>query len=94
MTPEVKARHPYTVYDLVANIVHEGEPGKGTYKVHILHRATGQWYEMQDLHVTQRLSQMITLSEAYIQVIITLNACICQILLLFLYLLHLNKIMN
>ncbi|KAH0568896.1 U4/U6.U5 tri-snRNP-associated protein 2 [Cotesia glomerata] len=68
LTPEVKARHPYTVYDLVANIVHEGEPGKGTYKVHILHRATGQWYEMQDLHVTQRLSQMITLSEAYIQI--------------------------
>lgn len=68
LTPEVKQRHPYTTYDLVANIVHDGEPGQGTYRVHILHRATGQWYELQDLHVTQILPQMITLTEAYIQV--------------------------
>lgn len=68
LTPEVKAKHPYTTYDLVANIVHDGEPGQGTYRVHILHRATGQWYELQDLHVTQILPQMITLTEAYIQV--------------------------
>lgn len=70
LTPEVKQRHPYTTYDLVANIVHDGEPGQGTYRVHILHRATGQWYELQDLHVTQILPQMITLTEAYIQVCI------------------------
>jgi len=68
LTPEIKAKHLYTTYDLVANIVHDGEPGQGTYRVHILHRATGQWYEMQDLHVTQILPQMITLTEAYIQV--------------------------
>ncbi|XP_015191822.1 PREDICTED: U4/U6.U5 tri-snRNP-associated protein 2 [Polistes dominula] len=68
LTPEVKSRHPYTTYDLVANIVHDGEPGQGTYRVHILHRATGQWYELQDLHVTQILPQMITLTEAYIQI--------------------------
>ncbi|XP_050465376.1 U4/U6.U5 tri-snRNP-associated protein 2 [Cataglyphis hispanica] len=68
LTPEIKAKHPYTTYDLVANIVHDGEPGQGTYRVHILHRATGQWYEMQDLHVTQILPQMITLTEAYIQI--------------------------
>lgn len=70
MTTKVKAAHPYTTYDLVANIVHDGEPGQGTYRVHILHRATGQWYELQDLHVTQILPQMITLTEAYIQVTI------------------------
>lgn len=68
MTSEVKAKHPYTTYDLVANIVHDGEPDKGTYRVHILHRGTGQWYELQDLHVTQILPQMVTLTEAYIQV--------------------------
>lgn len=58
------------VYDLVANVVHEGEPasGKGTYRAHILHRGSGKWYEMQDLHVTEILPQMITLSEAYIQI--------------------------
>jgi U4/U6.U5 tri-snRNP-associated protein 2 len=53
---------------LVANIVHDGDPNKGTYRVHILHRGTGTWYEMQDLHVADVLPQMITLSEAYIQV--------------------------
>jgi len=68
LTPEIKAKHQYTTYDLVANIVHDGEPGQGTYRVHILHKATGQWYELQDLHVTQILPQMITLTEAYIQV--------------------------
>ena len=28
------------VYDLVANIVHDGQPesGKGTYRIHILHK--------------------------------------------------------
>lgn len=68
LTPEVKARHKHTIYDLVANIVHDGEPGKGTYRVHVLHKGTGKWYEMQDLHVTDILPQMITLTEAYIQI--------------------------
>ncbi|GBO20155.1 U4/U6.U5 tri-snRNP-associated protein 2 [Araneus ventricosus] len=58
------------IYDLIANIVHDGEPGsgKGTYRTHILHRGSGKWYEMQDLHVTEILPPMITLSEAYIQI--------------------------
>jgi len=68
--PEVQNAHPCTSYDLVANIVHDGEPGpdKGTYRVHVLHQGTGQWYEMQDLHVRDILPQMITLSESYVQV--------------------------
>jgi U4/U6.U5 tri-snRNP-associated protein 2 len=53
---------------LIANIVHDGEFGKGTYRVHILHKATNQWYELQDLHVVSILPQMITLTEAYIQI--------------------------
>lgn len=59
-----------TCYDLVANIVHDGNPndGKGSYRVHILHQGSKQWYEMQDLHVVDILPQMITLSEAYIQI--------------------------
>lgn len=59
---------PNSKYNLVANIVHDGEPNKGTYRVHILHKANGQWYEMQDLHVTEILPQMITLTESYIQI--------------------------
>jgi U4/U6.U5 tri-snRNP-associated protein 2 len=35
---EVRAKHNCTTYDLLANIVHDGEPTKGTYRVHILHK--------------------------------------------------------
>lgn len=34
----------------------------------LVSQGTGKWYEMQDLHVTDILPQMITLTEAYIQV--------------------------
>lgn len=68
LTPEIKAQHKNTMYDLIANIVHDGEPSKGTYRVHVLHKASGKWYEMQDLHVIDILPQMITLTEAYIQI--------------------------
>ncbi|XP_070544244.1 ubiquitin carboxyl-terminal hydrolase 39-like isoform X2 [Ptychodera flava] len=66
--PEVQKRHKYTTYDLMANIVHEGDPKKGTFRAHILHKGSGKWYEIQDLHVTEILPQMITLSEAYVQI--------------------------
>jgi U4/U6.U5 tri-snRNP-associated protein 2 len=57
-------------YDLLANICHEGKPdaGKGTYKVHVRHRGTGQWYQIQDLIVEEIMPQMIFMSESYIQV--------------------------
>ena len=41
---------------------------KGSYRVHILHKGTQTWYELQDLHVVDVLPQMITLSESYIQI--------------------------
>jgi len=62
--------HKNTSYDLIANIVHDGEPNKGTYRVHVLKQGNSKWYEMQDLHVIDILPQMITLTEAYIQVIV------------------------
>ncbi|XP_060876822.1 ubiquitin carboxyl-terminal hydrolase 39-like isoform X3 [Metopolophium dirhodum] len=68
LTPEVKAAHKNTSYDLIANIVHDGEPNKGTYRVHVLKQGNSKWYEMQDLHVSDILPQMITLTEAYIQI--------------------------
>ena len=38
--PEVQNAHPHTVYDLVANMCHDGQAGagKGTYQVHIRHK--------------------------------------------------------
>ena len=40
LAPEIRAKHKNTTYDLMANIVHDGEPGagKGTYRVHVLHK--------------------------------------------------------
>lgn len=35
---QVKQKHPEPIYDLVANIVHDGEPEAGTYRCHILHK--------------------------------------------------------
>lgn len=68
LSPEAQKSNPNTVYDLIGNIVHDGQPNKGTYRVHILHKGTAAWHEMQDLHVVDVLPQMITLSEAYIQI--------------------------
>jgi len=64
-------------YDLVANITHEspadvGREGKhdplqeGSYKCHVQHRGTKQWYEIQDLHVQEIMPQQIGLSESYV----------------------------
>lgn len=56
------------VYDLVANVVHEGKAGEGTYRVQVQRKSEGVWYEVQDLQVTEVLPQVVALSEAYLQV--------------------------
>ena len=64
-------------YDLVANITHDspadvGREGKhdplqeGSYKCHVQHKATNQWYEIQDLHVQETMPQLIGVSESYL----------------------------
>lgn len=55
-------------YDLIANIVHEGQHKSGTWRMHMFHKATNTWYELQDLHVKEILPQMLTLTEPYIQI--------------------------
>jgi hypothetical protein len=39
---------------------------EGAYKVHVQHRATGQWFEMQDLRVGEVTPQLIGVSESNI----------------------------
>jgi len=70
LLPEIQKLHKYTTYDLVANVIHEGdmEPGAGSYKAHIKHQETGKWYCMQDLHVDEVISEMIPLGESILQV--------------------------
>ncbi|KAF5762263.1 putative ubiquitinyl hydrolase 1 [Helianthus annuus] len=55
-------------YDLIANIVHDGKPGEGAYRVFVQRKSEELWYEMQDLHVAETLPQMVALSEAYMQI--------------------------
>jgi len=58
------------VYDLICNIVHEGEASGGMYRVHVLHRPNNVWYEVEDLRVStsETMAQMVGLSQAYIQI--------------------------
>ena len=64
-------------YDLVANVTHTipnevGREGKfdpledGSYRCHVQHKATNQWYEMEDMHVQEIMPQLIGLSESYL----------------------------
>ncbi|KAK9144033.1 hypothetical protein Syun_013433 [Stephania yunnanensis] len=55
-------------YDLIANVVHDGKPGEGSYRVFVQRKSEELWYEMQDLHVAETLPQMVALSEAYMQI--------------------------
>eukprot|EP01087_Luapelamoeba_hula_P014555 TRINITY_DN4285_c0_g1_i8.p1 TRINITY_DN4285_c0_g1~~TRINITY_DN4285_c0_g1_i8.p1 ORF type:complete len:305 (-),score=57.48 TRINITY_DN4285_c0_g1_i8:53-967(-) len=59
---------PSTKYNLLANVCHDGQYGTGTYKVHLPCKGNEQWMEMQDLLVKDTLPQLVSLSEAYIQV--------------------------
>jgi U4/U6.U5 tri-snRNP-associated protein 2 len=69
-----------TKYNLVANVVHDTPPSSekgsstadplltGSYRAHVLHEGTGQWYEIQDLHVQETQAQFIGVSESYIAI--------------------------
>lgn len=35
------------IFDLVANIVHDGEPKDGSYRIHVNHKLTNMWKEIQ-----------------------------------------------
>ncbi|XP_060215387.1 uncharacterized protein LOC132642138 [Lycium barbarum] len=55
-------------YDLIANTVHDGRPGEGSYGVFVQRKSEDLWYQVQDLHVSETLPQMVALSEAYMQI--------------------------
>ncbi|CAI0440100.1 unnamed protein product [Linum tenue] len=55
-------------YDLIANLVHDGRPKEGSYRVFVHRKSEELWYEMQNLHVSETLPQMVALSEAYLQI--------------------------
>ncbi|XP_073110662.1 uncharacterized protein [Elaeis guineensis] len=51
-------------YNLIANIVHGGKPGEGSYRVFVQRKSE----ELLDLHVTETLPQMVALSVTYMQI--------------------------
>lgn len=40
LSDEAKKRHKYTHYDMLSNIVHDGEPKSGVYLAHVLHKVS------------------------------------------------------
>ena len=69
LSADLKEKYPNGgTYDLMANVVHEGNPTSGSYKVHVLHKGSGKWFEMQDLHISKVLPEILPLSEAYVQI--------------------------
>lgn len=61
-------------YNLIANIVHQGDANVGTFKAHIHRQSEGMWYEVQDLHLVDVLPQQVVLSEAYLQIYQRVNS--------------------
>lgn len=52
LSEEVQAAHSHTTYDLIANIVHDGKPSEGSYRIHVLHHVSvpslGGWGGCRD----------------------------------------------
>jgi len=57
-----------TVYNLLANIRHNGTTKDFWYNLHVLQKNTDKWYDIQDLIVEEAMPPLIALSEAYIQI--------------------------
>ncbi|KAE9617690.1 putative ubiquitinyl hydrolase 1 [Lupinus albus] len=66
--PTPKENEKQSKYDLIANVVHDGKPGEGFYRVFVQRKSEEQWYEMQDLHVLEVVPHLVALSETYMQI--------------------------
>ena len=53
-------------YNLIANVIHDGKPNQGSFRVQVLNKASKEWFEIQDLTVDKIMSQSVTVSESYI----------------------------
>lgn len=55
-------------YNLIANVVHDGQADQGSYRAHMHRKVEDQWYEVENLRVVDILPQVVALSETYMQV--------------------------
>jgi len=56
------------LYNCVANIRHNGNPKDYHFNLHVLHKSSNKWHDIQDLFVEEVMPPLIALSEAYIQI--------------------------
>ena len=54
-------------YDLMSNVIHDGKPEAGNFRVQVANKNLNQWYEIQDLHINSILAELVVVSESYIQ---------------------------
>jgi U4/U6.U5 tri-snRNP-associated protein 2 len=55
-----------TTYSLASVIVHDGPHDKGSYRIAVRHLATGKWFGLQNVNVTEVLPQLFSLGETSI----------------------------
>eukprot|EP01053_Blabericola_migrator_P000018 Blabericola_migrator_1__17@NODE_1005_length_5722_cov_152_220336_g691_i0_p1_GENE_NODE_1005_length_5722_cov_152_220336_g691_i0NODE_1005_length_5722_cov_152_220336_g691_i0_p1_ORF_typecomplete_len477_score90_91UCH/PF00443_29/2_7e44zfUBP/PF02148_19/1_4e12UCH_1/PF13423_6/9e06_NODE_1005_length_5722_cov_152_220336_g691_i0351465 len=65
--PDALGDNPCTKYDLIGNVIHEGKPESGYYRVQVYHQPTAEWFEVEDLRVTQILAHQVAVSESFVQ---------------------------
>jgi U4/U6.U5 tri-snRNP-associated protein 2 len=53
-------------YDLLANVIHDGKPDAGSFRVQVKNKALDQWFDIQDLNVAPIMAQSVVVSESYI----------------------------
>jgi len=67
MSPYCDNHQEGTMYNLIANVRHNGTTTDFWYNLHLLQKSTDKWYDIQDLIVEEAMPPLIALSEAYIQ---------------------------
>jgi len=55
-------------FDLIANLVHQGNYKEGTNKAFVLNAANNQWYDMQDIYTQETIPQLVSVAESYVQI--------------------------
>jgi U4/U6.U5 tri-snRNP-associated protein 2 len=55
-------------YDLTANIIHDGKPQSGSFRVQVKNKPNDKWYDIQDLNINQIMAQSVVVSESYIHI--------------------------
>jgi U4/U6.U5 tri-snRNP-associated protein 2 len=63
---EEKTINRHLKYDLLANVIHDGKPEGGCFRVQVKNKAMDQWFDIQDLNVTPIMAQSVVVSESYI----------------------------